>query len=120
MPSFTRRTRQAFVLALILCAATANAADRSEFHTSFEAGEPALLPHASDTSFHIEIAGGPSKFVHLGAADCGCGDDEGQKKTSRSRQTASQSDLDELYGTSPSAPGAPPLPPPHVQPFPAL
>ncbi|MCA8021243.1 VRR-NUC domain-containing protein [Burkholderia metallica] len=69
---------------------------------------------------YIEIAGGPSKFVHLGAADCGCGDDDGQKKTSRSRQTASQSDLDELYGTSPSAPGAPPLPPPQVQPLPAL
>ncbi|MFA8340651.1 VRR-NUC domain-containing protein [Burkholderia cenocepacia] len=69
---------------------------------------------------YIEIAGGPSKFVHLGAADCGCGDDDGQKKTSRSRQTASQSDLDELYGTSPSAPGAPPLPPPQLQPFPAL
>jgi hypothetical protein len=70
---------------------------------------------------YIEIAGGPSKFVHLGAADCGCGDDDdGQKKTSRSRQTASQSDLDELYGTSPSAPGAPPLPPPQLPPLPAL
>ncbi|MCA8372534.1 VRR-NUC domain-containing protein [Burkholderia multivorans] len=70
---------------------------------------------------YIEIAGSPSKFVHLGAADCGCGDDDdGQKKTSRSRQTASQSDLDELYGTSPSAPGAPPLPPPQLPPLPAL
>ncbi|WP_322083534.1 VRR-NUC domain-containing protein [Burkholderia sp. BCC1972] len=70
---------------------------------------------------YIEIAGGPSKFVHLGAADCGCGDDDGQKKTSRSRQTASQSDLDELYGTSPSVPGAPPLPPPpQLRPPPVL
>jgi hypothetical protein len=69
---------------------------------------------------YIEIAGGPSKFVHLGAAECGCGDDDGQKKTSRARQTASQSDLDELYGTSTSAPGAPPLPPPHISPIPVL
>ncbi|MGU3779400.1 VRR-NUC domain-containing protein [Burkholderia metallica] len=68
---------------------------------------------------YIEIAGGPSKFVDLGAADCGRADD-GQKKTSRSRQTASQSDLDELYRTSPSAPGAPPLPPPRLQPLAAL
>ncbi|MBR8186103.1 VRR-NUC domain-containing protein [Burkholderia ambifaria] len=69
---------------------------------------------------YIEIAGGPSKFVHLGAADCGCGDDNGQKETSRSRQTASQSDLDELFGTGTSAPGAPPLPPMPLPPLPAL
>ncbi|MFP3506673.1 VRR-NUC domain-containing protein [Burkholderia sp. SIMBA_062] len=69
---------------------------------------------------YIEIAGGPSKFVHLGAADCGCGDDNGQKETSRSRQTASQSDLDELFGTGTSAPGAPPLQPMPLPPLPAL
>ncbi|KWI64073.1 hypothetical protein WT75_29695 [Burkholderia stagnalis] len=69
---------------------------------------------------YIEIAGGPSKFVHLGAADCRCGDDNGQKETSRSRQTASQSDLDELFGTGTSAPGAPPLPPMPLPPLPAL
>ncbi len=69
---------------------------------------------------YIEIAGGPSKFVHLGAADCGCGDDNGQKETSRSKQTASQSDLDELFGTGTSAPGAPPLPPMPLPPLPAL
>jgi predicted alpha-1,2-mannosidase len=60
MPSLTRRSRQVFVLALILCCAAANAADRSQFHTSFEAGEPVPPPHASDAGFHIEIAGGPS------------------------------------------------------------
>lgn len=69
---------------------------------------------------YIEIAGSPSKFVHLGAADCGCGADDGQKKTSRSRQTAPQSDLDELFGGSSSAPGAPPLPPAPLPPLPAL
>ena len=60
MPSLTRRARQVFVLALMLGAAAANAADHSEFHTSFETGEPAPLSHASDAGFHIEIAGGPS------------------------------------------------------------
>ncbi|KWA38054.1 hypothetical protein WL27_17180 [Burkholderia multivorans] len=69
---------------------------------------------------YIEIAGGPSKFVHLGAAECGCGDDDGQKETSRSKQTASQSDLDELFGTGSNAPGAAPLPPVPLPPLPAL
>ncbi|KVG66663.1 VRR-NUC domain-containing protein [Burkholderia multivorans] len=68
---------------------------------------------------YIEIAGGPSKFAHLGAAECGCGDDDGQKRTSSSRQRAPQSDLDELYGGGSSAPGGPPLPPISPAPFPA-
>ncbi|WP_175810033.1 MULTISPECIES: VRR-NUC domain-containing protein [Burkholderia] len=68
---------------------------------------------------YIEIAGGPSKFAHLGAAECGCGDDDGQKQTSSSKQRAPQSDLDELYGGSSSAPGSPPLPPTSPAPFPA-
>ncbi|RQS05636.1 VRR-NUC domain-containing protein [Burkholderia sp. Bp9002] len=59
---------------------------------------------------YIEIAGGPSKFVHLGAADCGCGDADGQKETSRSKQSARQSELDDLFGGNSSAPGGPPLP----------
>ncbi|WP_233464241.1 VRR-NUC domain-containing protein [Burkholderia arboris] len=60
---------------------------------------------------YIEIAGSPSKFVHLGAADCGCGDDDGQKKTSRSTRSARQSELDDLFDGSSSAPGGPALPP---------
>lgn len=67
---------------------------------------------------YIEIAGSPSKFAHLGAAECGCGDD-GQKQTSSSKQRAPQSDLDELYGGGSSAPGSPPLPPTPPAPFPA-
>ncbi|QJW79092.1 VRR-NUC domain-containing protein [Burkholderia glumae] len=69
---------------------------------------------------YVEIAGGYSKFTHLGATECGCGDDDGEKQTSSSRQRAPQSDLDELYGGS-SAPGGPPLPPvaPSPAPFPA-
>jgi hypothetical protein len=60
---------------------------------------------------YIEIAGGPSKFVHLGAADFGCGDDDGQKQTSRSRQSARQSELDDLFNGNSSAPGGPSPPP---------
>ncbi|UKD13058.1 VRR-NUC domain-containing protein [Burkholderia aenigmatica] len=69
---------------------------------------------------YIEIAGGPSKFVHLGAADCGCGDDDGKKATSRSRQSARQSELDDLFGDSSSAPGSPPLPTVPSFPLPAF
>ncbi|KIX44650.1 hypothetical protein SY87_19485 [Burkholderia pseudomallei] len=68
---------------------------------------------------YVEIAGGPSKFAHLGAAECGCGDDDGQKQTSSSTQRAPQSDFDELYGGSSNAPGSPPLPPISPAPFPA-
>ncbi|AIV86593.1 gp30 [Burkholderia pseudomallei] len=69
---------------------------------------------------YIEIAGSPSKFAHLGAADCGCGNDDGQKKTARSKQSARQSDLDELFGGNSSAPGSPPLPPMPLPPLPAF
>ncbi|QGA37240.1 VRR-NUC domain-containing protein [Burkholderia glumae] len=70
---------------------------------------------------YVEIAGGHSKFTHLGATECGCGDDDGEKQTSSSRQRAPRSDLDELYGGGSSAPGGPPLPPvaPSPAPFPA-
>ena len=68
---------------------------------------------------YIEIAGSPSKFAHLGAAECGCGDDDGQKQTSSSKRHAPQSDLDELYGGRSSAPGSTPLPPIPPAPFPA-
>lgn len=60
---------------------------------------------------YVEIAGGHSKFAHLGATECGCGDDDGEKQTSSSKQRAPQSDLDELYGGGSSAPGGPPLTP---------
>lgn len=60
---------------------------------------------------YIEIAGAHAKFVHLGAAECGCGDEKGQKQGASSKQRAHESDLDELYGGGRNAPGGPPLPP---------
>lgn len=68
---------------------------------------------------YIEIAGSPAKFAHLGVTECGCGDDDGQKKTAPSRQPAPQSDLDELYGGGSVSPGGPPLPPMPPTPAPA-
>ncbi|HKT96494.1 MAG TPA: VRR-NUC domain-containing protein [Paraburkholderia sp.] len=68
---------------------------------------------------YIEIAGSPAKFAHLGAAECGCGDD-GKKETASSKQPAQQSDLDELFGGGSSAPGSAPLPPTPLPPLPAI
>ncbi|KWC65073.1 hypothetical protein WL53_07820 [Burkholderia ubonensis] len=69
---------------------------------------------------YIEIAGSPAKFAPLSAAECGCGDDDAQKETARSKQTARQSELDELFGGGSSAPGSPPLPPMPLPPLPAF
>ncbi|MBO2962250.1 VRR-NUC domain-containing protein [Burkholderia pseudomallei] len=69
---------------------------------------------------YIEIAGSQSKFVRLGPAECGCGDDDQNGQESTQRQSkSSTSDLDDLAGQSggnggSSLPGGGslPLPPP--------
>jgi len=69
---------------------------------------------------YIEIAGSQSKFVRLGPAECGCGDDDQNGEESTQHQSkSSTSDLDDLAGQSGgngggSLPGGGglPLPPP--------
>lgn len=68
---------------------------------------------------YVEIAGSPAKFVHIGPAECGCGDDDAQKQTAPAKQTAPQSDLDDLFGSSSTA-GSSPLPPMPLPPLPAI
>lgn len=69
---------------------------------------------------YIRIAGSRSKFVTLGPAECGCGDDEQKGKTSTQRQSKTSTDMDELLGGSGGSslssgsgfpPAQPPLPP---------
>ena len=69
---------------------------------------------------YIRIAGGRSKFVSLGPAECGCGDDkrDGETSTQRQPKTSSSSDMDELLGGGgksgsvfPDIPGGGGLPP---------
>jgi hypothetical protein len=69
---------------------------------------------------YVEIAGSPAKFAHLGAAECGCGDDDGKRETVSSKQAAPQSDLDELFGGISGALGSPPLSPMPLPPIPAF
>lgn len=47
---------------------------------------------------YVRIAGSRSKFAHLGVENCGCDDNQSQRQTASSPQTAPESDLDELYG----------------------
>lgn len=72
---------------------------------------------------YIRIAGARSKFVALGPAECGCGDDEPDGEKSTQRQAKPSSDMDELLGGSggagrsafpslPSGGGLPPAPAP--------
>lgn len=66
---------------------------------------------------YIEIAGSESKFMRLGPAECGCGNDDQNGQESTQRQSkSSTSDLDDLAGQSggSSLPGGGslPLPPP--------
>jgi len=49
---------------------------------------------------YIRIAGSRSKFVPLGPAECGCGDDERAGETSAQRQPRTSLDMDELLGGS--------------------
>jgi hypothetical protein len=73
---------------------------------------------------YIRIAGSRSKFVPLGPAECGCGNDEPDGEKSTQRQSKSSSDMDELLGGSGgslssgagSMPALPPLPPAPVIP----
>lgn len=72
---------------------------------------------------YIRIAGSRSKFVPLGPAECGCGDDEPDGKAS-SPQSKTSSDMDELLGGSggsslSSGGGLPPAMPP-MPPLPAF
>ncbi|MFP6557090.1 VRR-NUC domain-containing protein [Paraburkholderia sp. B3] len=71
---------------------------------------------------YIRIAGDRSKFVRIGPAECGCGDDKMDGKTSTSTQPQSSSDMDELLGggggSHPQSGGLPP--PPTMPPLPAL
>ncbi|WP_179402963.1 VRR-NUC domain-containing protein [Burkholderia guangdongensis] len=69
---------------------------------------------------YVRIAGSRSKFVPLGPAECGCGDDEPDGEKSSQRQSKSSSDMDELLGGSSGhsmssgsgfPPALPPLPP---------
>lgn len=67
---------------------------------------------------YIEIAGSESKFMRLGPAECGCGDDDQNGQKSPQRQSkSSTSDLDDLAGQSggnsgSTLPGVGGLPPP--------
>ncbi len=92
---------------------------QSNIKTVVEMKFPGDLYGPDQEDDYIEIAGSPSKFAHLGAAACGCGDDDGQQQISSSKQRAPQSDLDDLYGGGSSAPGSPPRPPTLLAPFPA-
>lgn len=70
---------------------------------------------------YIRIAGSRSKFVPLGPAECGCGDDKPSGKRSTRTQSKTSMDMDELLGgsggsTLPNGGGLPPAMPPGSQP----
>ncbi|WCM24554.1 VRR-NUC domain-containing protein [Paraburkholderia bryophila] len=71
---------------------------------------------------YVEIAGSPAKFVHLGPAECGCGDEQKNEQTAPATQSAPQSDLDDIFGGSSklgrSALPAMPFPLPPIPAFP--
>lgn len=80
---------------------------------------PDRLNRGQDKAY-IEIAGSSSKFVTLGPADCGCGDEKGEKQTAPAKQAAPQSDVDELFGGSGSSSGSPSIAPLPLPPIPAF
>ncbi|NIF74787.1 VRR-NUC domain-containing protein [Burkholderia sp. Ap-962] len=49
---------------------------------------------------YIEIAGSESKFMRLGPAECGCGDDQNSHESAQRQSRSSTSDLDDLAGQS--------------------
>jgi len=72
---------------------------------------------------YIRIAGSRSKFVTLGPAECGCGDDKQDGETSTQPQTKTSTDMDDLLGGSGgSQPGGSTMPPslPPLPPLPAF